>query len=127
MKTNEPTEQTLDTLLRTPLDVPDDGFSAAVVSSIARQRPGTWPLAGEMLWPAWLLALAGAIIALPWERTAHWLASLSQQWNAWLLQTQALSHPLWAQTEQWSTTMAGWLPVMLALGLLWMLMALVED
>lgn len=127
MKTNEPTEQTLDTLLRTSLDVPDDGFSAAVVSSIARQRPGSRPLAGEMLWPAWLLALAGAIIALPWERTAHWLASLSQRWDAWLSQTHALSHPLWAQTEQWSTTMAGWLPVMLALGLLWMLMALVED
>ncbi len=122
MTSDEMTEQTLLALLSAPLQVPDEGFTQRVMHSL----PALTPASREVLWPAWLFAVAGGA----WLWLQEGIALPPQ----WLQSAQSLRDRLQALTGQLSgvdlTTVPEpplWIPVALALVLLVTLMQLVED
>lgn len=127
MKNTELSEQALDALLRSPLEVPDGEFSAGVLRQIAQRSPSPASIAAEALWPAWLVAVAAAVTVLPWENTLAWLRILSEQGKRLLAAAEGLSATALAEQSFPSPEPALLLPVALALGLLLMLIPLTAD
>ncbi len=125
MKTTEVSDQALDALLRAPLDVADKDFTVRLLLQLrARQtlrvRRGT-----EALWPVWLLVLAAAASSIPWAQLARWLDALRVHSRE--LFTQLPQVPAWQDSAGLAPDFSLWLPVALALALLFLLLPLVEE
>lgn len=127
MNPNETADQALDALLRAPLEVSDDAFSDGVLRQIARHSASTTSVAADVIWPAWLVAMAGAVTVLPWDSPQPWLQGLSQHWQSLREMAEGLGAAAMPTQLLPSPEPALWLPVALALGLLLMLMPLTAD
>lgn len=127
MKTTEVSDQALDTLLRAPLDVADKDFTARLLQQLRarellRVRRGTGPL-----WPAWLLALAAVAAGIPWGRQPGWLDAVRVQSRELFTQLPTLQVPAWQVPVGAAPDPSLWLPLALALALLFLLLPLVEE
>jgi|GEM_PF-5094511 len=122
MKIDELSEQTLNTLLRAPLDVPDEGFTQRLMQRL----PAPTPAPRDGLWPAWLFAATGG--AWLWLEegvalTQQWLQTARSLWDSPPPFVGQLTHIDFAAAQG----SALWIPVALALVLLVTLMQLVEE
>jgi len=127
MKTTEMSDQAMDALLRLPLEVEDGEFSVSVLRQIAAQSRARPSVAADALWPACLIALAGAGTLLPREAPAAWLATMAEQWQAVFAAAPSLHLPSWSAPHLWPVEPGLWLPLALAAGLLVTLMPLLQD
>lgn len=127
MKTNEVSELALEALLRTPLEVPDAGFSASVRHRLASQAAKSSLRSRNSLWPAGLFASAVALALMPWEAGGERLLAMSQRLQASLAHLSTQSATGLSSALQGLQDYALWLPVGLALMLLVLLLPLAED
>lgn len=127
MNPNETSDQALDALLRAPLDVPDGAFSAGVLQQLAQPSCSGTSVAADAIWPAWLVAMAGAVTVLPRDNSQPWVQELTLQWQSLRdmaegLSSAALTAPPFPLPEA-----ALWFTVALALGLLLLIIPLTAD
>ena len=127
MNPNETSDHALDALLRAPLDVPDGAFSAGVLQQLAQPSCSGTSVAADVIWPAWLVAMAGAVTVLPWDIAHAWLQELTLQWQSLRDSAEGLSAAALTAQPFSLPDAALWLPVALALGLLLVLLPLTAD
>jgi hypothetical protein len=125
MKTTELSDQALDTLLRAPVEVADKDFSARLLQKLRAQEALRVRRGTGALWPAWLLALAAVAAGIPWERLHGWLGAVRVQSRE--LFTQLPQVPVWQGSADAAPDPSLWLPVALALALLFLLLPLAEE
>lgn len=127
MNPNETSDQALDALLRAPLDVPDGAFSAGVLQQLAQPSCSGTSVAADVIWPAWLVAMACAVTVLPREISQLWLQELSLQWQSLRDMAEGLSAAALTAQPLPLPEAALWFTVALALGLLLLIIPLTAD